>query len=91
MRLKINFAIAITVQSEMLEPNPLEDTRRIISAIVEQSMMDYIKLQHSKTRKKKHLSNAFANSIDVFFLPSYTFAYFFNSDGSNMNLHDLLI
>lgn len=75
----------------MLESNPLEDYKKIIAAIVEQSMMEYIKLQHPKARKKKYLLNAFANAIDIFFLPSYTFAYFFNSDGSNMNLHDLII
>ena len=75
----------------MLKTNPLEDYKKIISAIIEQSIMEYIKLQHPKTRRKKYLMDTFANSIDIFFLPSYTFAHFFNSDGSNMNLHDLLI
>lgn len=74
----------------MKSSHPKEDYKKIVSAIIEQAMLEYIKLQHPKARKKKPMQEAFANAVDIFFLSSYTFKYFKNLDGSNKTLKDML-
>lgn len=74
----------------MTNTKALQDYKRIIAGIIEQSMDEYVKLQHPKSRKKKYLYESFANSFDIFFDPDYSFLYFNKADGSNMTTQDML-
>lgn len=87
---KKNSAIAISVLSEMTSLKALQDYKKIIAAIIEQSMDEYVKLQHPKYRKKKTNYESFSTAIDIFFLNDYKFLYFVQHDGSYMNTKDLL-
>ena len=66
-KLKKNFAIAISAQSNMNNTKALQDYKKIVAAIIDQSMDEYVKLQHPKYRKKKIHYESFATSIDIFF------------------------
>lgn len=90
-KFKINFAIVILVQfKNMTDIKALEDYKKIIAGIIDQSMDEYVKLQHPKFRKKTYLYESFASSFDIFFDPDYTFLYFIKADGTNMTTQDML-
>ena len=74
----------------MTNTSALQDYRKIVAAIIEQSIDEYVKLQHPKFRKKKYSYQAFSNSFDIFFNPEYTFLYFNKADGTSMTTQDML-
>lgn len=53
-----------------------EDYKRIVKAVIESSITDYVKLAHPKNRNKKYLEQIFLNAIEVFFDDSYKFEAF---------------
>jgi len=53
-----------------------EDYKRIIKAVIDSSITDYVKLSHPKNRNKKYLEDTFLNSISVFFDDQYRFDSF---------------
>ena len=61
----------------------MNDMRKLKLAILNQSIQDYIKLQHPKYRSKKYLEESFIYSVNMFFDPCYSFLYFFNEDGEH--------
>jgi hypothetical protein len=67
-----------------------QDLSKLLSAIVRQAMDDYIKLQHPKYRKKKYLTEAFHEAIDMFFDDTYLFGSIPNEDGFDMSFIDML-
>ena len=58
------------------ELNHDEDYKRIVKAVIDSSITDYVKLSHPKNRNKKYLEQTFLNSVSVFFDDSYTFEAF---------------
>lgn len=63
-----------------------DDLKRLIKAVFESSLVDYIKLQHSKNRNKKFLEESFANSVDMFFDDSFRFEHFQDLETQTKNL-----
>lgn len=61
----------------------MNDMKKLKLAILNQSIQDYIKLQHPKYRSKKYLEESFIYSVNMFFDPCYSFLYFFNEDGEH--------
>jgi|SRR6056300_332323 len=59
------------------------DMTKIKVAVLDQSMSDYVKLQHHKYRSKKYLEESFLYSYCMFWHDDYTFLHFFNEDGTN--------
>jgi hypothetical protein len=57
-----------------------DDFKKLIKAVFESSLVDYIKLQHSKNRNKKFLEESFKNSVDMFFDKTYRFQHFQDLD-----------
>ena len=57
--------------------------RKLKLAILNQSIQDYIKLQHPKYRSKKYLEESFIYSVNMFFDPCYSFLYFFDEEGEH--------
>jgi hypothetical protein len=53
-----------------------EDYKRLIKAVFDSSLIDYIKLQHSNNRDKKFLQQSFINTVDMFFDEDYRFKHF---------------
>lgn len=53
-----------------------EDYKRIVKAVIDSSITDYVKLAHPKNRNKKYLEQTFLNAIEVFFDDSYKFEAF---------------
>jgi len=75
----------------MQEPfTDLKDYKTLLLAILRQAIDDYIKLQHPKCRKKKYLTEAFQNAIDMFFDSDYKMLYLRNDDGVDMSVQDML-
>ena len=48
-----------------------EDYKRIVKAVVDSAITDYVKLSHPKNRNKKYLQQSFLNSIQMFFDEDY--------------------
>ena len=48
-----------------------EDYKRIVKAVVDSAITDYVKLSHPKNRNKKYLQQSFLNSIQMFFDENY--------------------
>jgi hypothetical protein len=69
-----------------------DDLKRLIKAVFESSLVDYIKLQHSKNRNKKFLQETFANSVDMFFDDSFRFEHFqdFETQTKNLSFLELM-
>jgi hypothetical protein len=66
-----------------------EDYKRLIKAVLDASLVDYIKLQHVKNRNKKFLQKSFLNSIDMFFDTTYLFEHFKDLETQTKNLNFL--
>jgi hypothetical protein len=64
--------------------------KKLKIAILDQSMSDYVKLQHPKYRSKKYLEESFLYSVCMFFDETYTFLHFFNEDGTNQNVLEFI-
>ncbi len=69
-----------------------DDLKRLVKAVFESSLVDYIKLQHSKNRNKKFLEESFANSVNMFFDDSFRFEHFqdFETQTKNLNFLELM-
>lgn len=63
----------------------MNDMRKLKLAILNQSIQDYIKLQHPKYRSKKYLEESFIYSVNMFFDPGYSFLYFLNEEGEHQS------
>lgn len=61
------------------------DMTKIKIAVLDQSMSDYIKLQHHKYRSKRYLEESFLYSYCMFWHDDYTFLHFLNEDGTNQS------
>lgn len=66
------------------------DMIKIKVAVLDQSMSDYVKLQHHKYRSKKYLEESFLYSYCMFWHDDYTFLHFFNEDGTNQSTLDFI-
>lgn len=63
-----------------------DDYKRLLKAVFDSAMVDYIKLQHSNNRNKKFLEESFKNSVDMFFDNSYRFEHFQDTKTQTKNL-----
>lgn len=63
-----------------------DDFKKLIKAVFDSSLVDYIKLQHSKNRNKKFLEESFQNSVDMFFDKTYRFQHFQDSETQTRDL-----
>lgn len=69
-----------------------EDYKALVKAVIENSIVDYIKLQHPLNRKKKYLEQTFINSVAMFFDDEYEFEAFTSfEDGSNLSTKEMII
>ena len=66
-----------------------DDLKKLIRAVFESSLVDYIKLQHSKNRNKKFLEESFKNSVDMFFDKTYRFEHFQDLETQTKHLNFL--
>ena len=67
------------------------DYKNLIKAVVENAVVDYVKLQHPKNRLKKYLKEAFQSAEQMFFDPEYTFEAFYSQDTQKyLNTKDLI-
>lgn len=64
--------------------------KALIKAIIENTMIDYIKLQHPNNRKKKYLQEAYITSIALFFDDSFRFELFVDDNGEALSLDTAL-
>lgn len=68
-----------------------EDYKRIVKAVIDSSITDYVKLAHPKNRNKRYLEQTFLNAIEVFFDDSYKFEAFVSIvDQSPLSTKDLI-
>lgn len=75
----------------MNDPDALEDYRRLIQAVIDYSVTNYIKLQHPLNRKRKTQREDFLLTLDIFYDPNYSFEHFLNLDTQeNMTTQDML-
>lgn len=75
----------------MQDSDALEDYRKLIQAVIDYSVTNYIKLQHPLNRKRKPQHEDFLLTLDVFYDPNYTFEHFVDSDTEeNMTTQDML-
>ena len=63
-------------QEDLINYFAEDDLKRLLKAVFEASLVDYIKLQHSKNRNKKFLEESFKNSVAMFFDKTFTFQHF---------------
>jgi hypothetical protein len=64
--------------------------KAIIKAIIDNGIIDYVKLQHPNNRKKRYLQEAFVTSVSMFFDKSYVFGIASKNDGKVLNLEGAL-
>ena len=68
-----------------------EDYRRLIQAVIDYSVTNYIKLQHPLNRKRKTQNEDFLLTLDIFYDPNYSFEHFLDLDTQkNMTTQDML-
>ena len=68
-----------------------EDYKRIVKAVIDSSITDYVKLAHPKNRNKRYLEQTFLNAIEVFFDDSYKFEAFVSIvDQTPLSTKDLI-
>lgn len=73
------------------ELNHDEDYKRIVKAVIDSSITDYVKLAHPKNRNKKYLEQTYMDSINIFFNDSYRFEAFTSLvDQSPLSTKDLI-
>lgn len=68
----------------------LDDMKKLKLAVLNQSIQDYIKLQHPKYRSKKYLEESFIYCVNMFFNEEYRFMYFLDDFGNNLNTKDFI-
>lgn len=66
------------------------DLRRLMRAILDQAIDDYVKLQHPTSRKKKYMQEAFESSVNMFFDETYTFMYLCDDDDDPMDFSEFI-
>jgi hypothetical protein len=64
--------------------------KAILKAIIDNGIIDYVKLQHPNNRKKRYLQEAFVTSVSMFFDKSYIFGIASKVDGTVLNLESAL-
>ena len=68
----------------------VQDYKKLLTAILQQAIDDYVKLQHPKYRKKKYLQEAYLDAIDMLFDPEYRMLHVNNQYGKPMSLADMV-
>jgi hypothetical protein len=64
--------------------------KAILKAIIDNGIIDYVKLQHPNNRKKRYLQEAFVTSVAMFFDKSYVLGIASKVDGTILNLESAL-
>lgn len=64
--------------------------KAILKAIIDNGIIDYVKLQHPNNRKKRYLQEAFITSVAMFFDKSYVLGIASKVDGTILNLESAL-
>lgn len=68
-----------------------QDYKDLIKAVVDNAIVDYIKLQHPSNRNKKYLEEGFLSAIHMFFDEDYVFEAFLSpNEDKNLTTKDLL-
>jgi hypothetical protein len=67
-----------------------KEYRAILKAIIDNAIVDYVKLQHPNNRKKKYLQNAYINSIALLFDDSFKFDFSSQHSGDLLKLEEAL-
>lgn len=67
-----------------------DDMKKLKLAVLNQSVQDYIKLQHPKYRAKKYLEESFIYCVNMFFNEDYRFMYFLDDFGNSLNTKDFI-
>jgi hypothetical protein len=62
----------------------------ILKAIIDNAIIDYVKLQHPNNRKKRYLQEAFVTSVSMFFDKTYILGIASKVDGTVLNLESAL-
>lgn len=68
----------------------MSEYRSLIKAIIDNGIIDYIKLQHPNNRKKRYLQEAYYTSIALFFDDSFRLDLFVDQDGAPLCLENAL-
>jgi len=83
----MNFVMEIPVQLNFnMSTFDRQDYTTLLNAILKQAMDDYVKLQHPRFRRKKYLSEAFDNAVDMFFDSDYRMMHVLNDDEEHIDL-----
>jgi hypothetical protein len=48
-----------------------DDYKRLVKAVIDSGIVDYVKLAHPKNRNKKYLTQCYLNAVDMFFDDNY--------------------
>lgn len=70
--------------------NDKSEYKAIVKAIIDNALVDYVKLQHPNNRKKKFLQNAYINSIALLFDNSFKFDFSSQYTGDLLKLDEAL-
>lgn len=73
----------------MSDIDPL-DFKTVLTAVVGQTVDDYVKLQHPTTRIKKYLQEHYLEAVDFLFDPTYELEYVDNDTHGQMTVKELL-
>lgn len=65
----------------------MSEYKSLIKAIVDNGIIDYIKLQHPNNRKKRYLQEAYYTSIALFFDDSFRLDLFADQNGEPLSLN----
>jgi hypothetical protein len=68
----------------------MSEYKSLIKAIIDNGIIDYIKLQHPNNRKKRYLQEAYYTSIALFFDDSFRLDLFLDQDGLPLSLETAL-
>ena len=75
----------------MNDIDAFEDYKKLIKAVIDHTITDYIKYQHPLNRKTKTQKKDFVSALKVFFDPTWEFQHFYNPEtGLNMSTQDML-
>ena len=68
----------------------MSEYKSLIKAIIDNGIIDYIKLQHPNNRKKRYLQEAYYTSIALFFDDSFRLDLFADQSGEPLSLETAL-
>lgn len=68
----------------------MSEYRSLIKAIIDNGIIDYIKLQHPNNRRKTYLKDAYYTAIALFFDDSFRLETFSDENGDSLSLESAL-